>query len=232
MRKASVIAVLVAAGAVVLATTAAGTAQAPPTPRARRTAAGRTAAGTRWGRHAGGGRAERQAGRSIAAAADRGRRVWASECIDCHGTQARGGDKGPNLVRSVVVLRDRYGSQLGPFLKKGHPMQSGTPSASLTDAQISRPRALPAAAGQRHAARLAAVQGPEHPDRRCRRPARPTSTARASAAPAIADRRPGRHRRAARAGGHPAAVPVPGHRPRRTRPRRAPRRAEPDRRHA
>jgi mono/diheme cytochrome c family protein len=34
-----------------------------------------------------------------------------------------------------VVLRDRYGSQLGPFLKKGHPTQSGTPSASLTDAQ-------------------------------------------------------------------------------------------------
>ena len=51
------------------------------------------------------------------AAADRGRKVWASECIDCHGTQARGGDKGPNLVRSVIVLRDRYGSQIGPFLK-------------------------------------------------------------------------------------------------------------------
>jgi mono/diheme cytochrome c family protein len=71
-----------------------------------------------------------------AAAADRGRKVWAGECIDCHGTQARGGDKGPNLVRSVLVLRDRYGSQLGPFLKKGHRRQSGTPSASLTDAQV------------------------------------------------------------------------------------------------
>lgn len=70
------------------------------------------------------------------AAADRGRKVWATDCIDCHGTQARGGDKGPNLVRSVIVLRDRYGSQVGPFLKKGHKLQSGTPSASLTDAQI------------------------------------------------------------------------------------------------
>ena len=69
-------------------------------------------------------------------AADRGRRVWASECITCHGTQARGTDNGPNLVRSVIVLRDRYGSQLGPFLKKGHKLQSGAPSASLTDAQI------------------------------------------------------------------------------------------------
>ena len=69
-------------------------------------------------------------------AADRGRRVWVSECITCHGTQARGTDNGPNLLRSLVVLRDRYGSELGPFLKKGHQMQSGNPSTSLTDAQI------------------------------------------------------------------------------------------------
>ena len=71
-----------------------------------------------------------------AAAADRGRKVWAAECIDCHGTQARGSDKGSNVVRSLVVLRDRYGSQLGPFLKKGHKMQSGAASASLTGAQV------------------------------------------------------------------------------------------------
>ena len=70
------------------------------------------------------------------AAADRGRKTWASECITCHGTQARGADNGPNLVRSVIVLHDRYGSQLGPFLKKGHKTQSGTPSASFTSAQI------------------------------------------------------------------------------------------------
>jgi len=70
------------------------------------------------------------------AAADRGRRVWVTECITCHGTQARGTETAPSLLRSLVVLRDRYGSQLGPFLKKGHPMQSGTPSASLTDAQV------------------------------------------------------------------------------------------------
>ena len=35
-----------------------------------------------------------------------------------------GSEPGPSLV----VLRDRYGSELGPFLKKGHPMQSGTAS--------------------------------------------------------------------------------------------------------
>ena len=69
------------------------------------------------------------------AAADRGRKTWAGECINCHGTQARGTDNGPNLVRSVVVLRDRYGSQLGPYLK-GHKLQSGASGAILTADQI------------------------------------------------------------------------------------------------
>jgi mono/diheme cytochrome c family protein len=72
-----------------------------------------------------------------AAAADRGRKIWASECISCHGTQARGTANGPNLVRSLMVLRDRFGSGIGPFLKQGHKeMMSGRPSTSLTDAEI------------------------------------------------------------------------------------------------
>jgi cytochrome c oxidase cbb3-type subunit III len=69
------------------------------------------------------------------AAADRGRRVYAAECITCHGTHARGGEKGADLVRSEVILHDRYGSTLGPFLKKGHPTQT-TPAAQLTEQQI------------------------------------------------------------------------------------------------
>lgn len=71
-----------------------------------------------------------------AALADKGRSVWAAECINCHGTQARGTDNGPNLTRSMVVLRDRYGTELGPFLKRGHKMQSGGASTTLTDEQI------------------------------------------------------------------------------------------------
>jgi mono/diheme cytochrome c family protein len=69
-------------------------------------------------------------------AADRGRKVWAAECIDCHGTAARGTDKGSNLVRSDMMWADRYGDQLGAFLKKGHKMQSGNPSTALTAAQV------------------------------------------------------------------------------------------------
>jgi mono/diheme cytochrome c family protein len=71
-----------------------------------------------------------------AALADRGRTVWAAECINCHGSQARGTENGPNLTRSLVVLRDRYGSELGPFLKRGHTMQGGAAASTLTDEQI------------------------------------------------------------------------------------------------
>jgi mono/diheme cytochrome c family protein len=67
---------------------------------------------------------------------DKGRAIWSAECVTCHGANARGGDGGPNLVRSPLVLHDRYGRGLGPFLKEGHSMQSGKPSSSLTDAQV------------------------------------------------------------------------------------------------
>jgi mono/diheme cytochrome c family protein len=69
------------------------------------------------------------------AAANRGRKVYAAECINCHGTHARGTDNGADLIRSEVVLHDRYGSTIGPFLKQGHPTQT-TPVARLTAAQI------------------------------------------------------------------------------------------------
>jgi cytochrome c oxidase cbb3-type subunit 3 len=69
-------------------------------------------------------------------AAERGKPTYTAECVTCHGPSARGTDKGANLIRSPLVLRDRYGSAIGPFLKRGHPMQSGAARGSLTDAQI------------------------------------------------------------------------------------------------
>jgi cytochrome c oxidase cbb3-type subunit 3 len=47
--------------------------------------------------------------------------LWTSSCLACHGADARGTPQGPNLVRSLVVLRDRYGSTLGPYLRTSHP---------------------------------------------------------------------------------------------------------------
>jgi mono/diheme cytochrome c family protein len=74
------------------------------------------------------------------AAHDRGRALWASHCIDCHGSQARGSDTGPNIIRTKVVNFDRSatvaGSVLGPFLKAGHPTQSKKPSASFTEDEV------------------------------------------------------------------------------------------------
>lgn len=71
-----------------------------------------------------------------AAAADRGKKIWAAECVTCHGGNARGSERGANLVRSTLVLHDRNGSEIGPYLRKGHPTQSGVPSASFSQAQI------------------------------------------------------------------------------------------------
>lgn len=77
------------------------------------------------------------------ASAKLGKAIYYRECINCHGPNARGpsdnapeNQHGSDLVRSLVVLHDRYGNQLGPFLKKGHPMQSGAASSSLNPAQV------------------------------------------------------------------------------------------------
>ena len=72
-----------------------------------------------------------------AAASARGRKTYAAECVTCHGPTARGvDDPATNLVRSTLMLRDRYGSAIGPLLRKGHPMQTTRTSASLTDAEV------------------------------------------------------------------------------------------------
>jgi len=62
--------------------------------------------------------------------------LWTSDCAVCHGKDARGTVKGPNLVRSLVVLSDRYGNKLGPYLRNEHPkLPSGHPLAP-TDTQV------------------------------------------------------------------------------------------------
>src|SRR5262249_25945566 len=75
-----------------------------------------------------GGPYERQ--KVDAAAATRGRALYAQHCINCHGSTPKGGEKGPDLIRSVVVLRDRLGNAIGPALK------SSAHQATLSDAQV------------------------------------------------------------------------------------------------
>jgi cytochrome c oxidase cbb3-type subunit III len=69
-------------------------------------------------------------------AAERGKAIYTSDCASCHGPLARGTAKGADLVRSVVILHDRYGNMLGPYVVHTHPALQGTAAASLTEDQI------------------------------------------------------------------------------------------------
>lgn len=70
-----------------------------------------------------------------AAAVERGKAFFVSTCGFCHGPNAKGGEKGPDLLRSVLVLDDEGGKSLGPFLAKGRP-NKGMPSFTLTPQQV------------------------------------------------------------------------------------------------
>ena len=69
-------------------------------------------------------------------AAERGKAIYMPNCGNCHGPLARGTAEGPDLVRSAVVLHDRYASTLGPYLLQMHPKSDTTAIASLTQNQI------------------------------------------------------------------------------------------------
>jgi cytochrome c oxidase cbb3-type subunit 3 len=72
------------------------------------------------------------------AAVDRGRSVFGDKCGACHRANARGGQgfSGPDLLRSVLVLQDAGGREIGAFLQAGHPDKSKPPIA-LTAAEVS-----------------------------------------------------------------------------------------------
>ena len=76
-----------------------------------------------------GGPYQRQ--RIDSAAADRGRALYTQHCINCHGSTAKGTERGPDLIRSAVVLRDRLGNGIGPAIRP-----SATHTSVLTGPQI------------------------------------------------------------------------------------------------
>jgi len=65
----------------------------------------------------------------------RGQQIFRSNCSFCHGSDARGGEAGPNLVRDVVVLRDQKGELITPIVQNGIPAQ-GMPKFALSTADI------------------------------------------------------------------------------------------------
>ena len=71
-------------------------------------------------------------GKAVAAAEP----LWTEDCATCHGRDARGTSKGPNLVRSLLVLSDRYGNKIGPYLRSQHPKLPSGKILEPTDTQV------------------------------------------------------------------------------------------------
>lgn len=69
------------------------------------------------------------------AAIERGRELLVAQCGFCHGSNARGGQSGPDLTRSGLVQDDEAGRQLGAFLRTGRP-DRGMPAFNLTEGQL------------------------------------------------------------------------------------------------
>jgi cytochrome c oxidase cbb3-type subunit 3 len=97
-------------------------AQAPPLRPAQATPAGR-----------GGNRAPDYPVRPAAPPEQvaQGQQLFQSNCSFCHGSDGRGGETGPNLVRAQLVLADQHGERIAPIVQNGIPAQ-GMPKFTLS----------------------------------------------------------------------------------------------------
>lgn len=66
----------------------------------------------------------------------RGKSLFTAQCAACHGSNAKGGESGPSLLRAVPVLDDREGELIGPIVLNGR-VDRGMPKFDLTQQQIS-----------------------------------------------------------------------------------------------
>ena len=94
-------------------------------------AAGRGGRGT-----PGGGSAYPQHPPGDPAAIARGQAMFGVACSFCHGSDARGGEGGPNLIRSQLVMDDQNGEAIAVVVQNGRPDQ-GMPKFDLTTQQVS-----------------------------------------------------------------------------------------------
>lgn len=69
------------------------------------------------------------------AAVERGKAAYSTNCAFCHGADTRGGDGGPSLLRSALVLDDQKGELIGPVIRSGR-TDRGMPAFALTGDQI------------------------------------------------------------------------------------------------
>jgi len=69
------------------------------------------------------------------AAVERGQKTFSANCGFCHGSNAQGGDSGPDLVRSPLALDDERGDKIGPVILQGR-ANKGMPAFHLPAEQI------------------------------------------------------------------------------------------------
>ncbi len=69
------------------------------------------------------------------AAVARGKQTFGVSCGFCHGSDARGGETGPNLVRSQLVLDDQHGETIAPTIMNGR-VDRGMPKFDFDMAQV------------------------------------------------------------------------------------------------
>jgi cytochrome c oxidase cbb3-type subunit 3 len=67
---------------------------------------------------------------------ENGKKTFSANCAFCHGSNAKGGESGPDLLRSVVVLHDENGEGIAPVVRNGRP-DKGMPKFDLSTEQIS-----------------------------------------------------------------------------------------------
>jgi cytochrome c oxidase cbb3-type subunit 3 len=66
----------------------------------------------------------------------RGKQIFSVNCSFCHGSDARGGEGGPNLIRSELVMNDKNGEIIATVVQNGRP-DKGMPKFDLTLENIS-----------------------------------------------------------------------------------------------
>jgi cytochrome c oxidase cbb3-type subunit 3 len=67
------------------------------------------------------------------AAAERGQQDFVGSCAFCHGSDARGSERAPNLVQSELVNQDEKGELIQQVLTKGRPDKGMPAFPQLTD---------------------------------------------------------------------------------------------------
>lgn len=66
---------------------------------------------------------------------ERGKTAFVSQCGFCHGSNAKGGESGPDLIRAVPVIDDENGNLIGPIIL-GARQDKGMPKFNMTQQQI------------------------------------------------------------------------------------------------